>query len=126
MSDVAGLSVLLVEDEYLIALDAEELLKGLGVKAVETVATFESAEKRAEAAAFDIAVLDVNINGRKSFPIAQTIRQRGIPVLFASGYELQDRGIPGLEDVVCVTKPYTGERLKAGLSAALARHALKR
>jgi DNA-binding response OmpR family regulator len=125
MSDVAGISVLLVEDEYLIALDAEELLRDLGVKAVETVATFERAEKRAKEGAFDIAVLDVNINGRHSFPIAQTIRQRGIPVLFASGYELQDRPSPDLDDVVCVTKPYTGERLKAGLSAALAKHQLK-
>jgi CheY-like chemotaxis protein len=121
LNDVAGLSVLLVEDEYLIALDAEELLKGLGVKAVETVATFERAQERAEAGEFDIAVLDVNLNGRKSFPIAQAIRERGIPVVFASGYELRDRGLPELDDIICVTKPYTGERLKAGLLAALAK-----
>ena len=120
MGDIAGLSVLLVEDEYLIALDAAEILKGLGVANVETVATFERAEKHAVDGQFDVAVLDVNINGRYSFPIAKTIEQRGIPVVFASGYELRDRAT-GLGDVICVTKPYTGERLKSALSAALAK-----
>jgi CheY-like chemotaxis protein len=121
MTDFAGLSVLLVEDEYLIALDAAEILKGLGVKNVETVATFERAEERAADGQFDLAVLDVNINGRYSFPIAKTIGERGIPFVFASGYELRDRPVPDLEDAVCVTKPYTGDRLKAALSAALAK-----
>lgn len=120
MQDFAGLSVLLVEDEYLIALDAAEILKGLGVGKVETVATFEGAEKRAANGAFDVAVLDVNINGRYSFPIAQIVGGRGIPVVFATGYELRDRPAAGLEDAVCVTKPYTSERLKEALSAVLA------
>jgi two-component system CheB/CheR fusion protein len=61
----------------------------LGVKRVETVATFDGAVKAADGQ-FDLAVLDVNINGRYSFPIAKTIDSRGIPVVFASGYELRD------------------------------------
>jgi CheY-like chemotaxis protein len=123
MVDIAGLSVLLVEDEYLIALDAAEILKGLGVAKVETVATFDGAEKQAAAGQFDLAVLDVNINGRYSFPIAKTIEKRGIPVVFASGYELRDRVTSNLDDAICVTKPYTSDRLKAALSAALAKAA---
>jgi DNA-binding response OmpR family regulator len=121
MRDLAGLTVLLVEDEYLIALDAQELLKKLGVVIVETVATFERAEKCAAEGQFDLAVLDVNINGRHSFSIAKTIKERGIPVVFASGYESRDRAASGLDDTVWVTKPYTYERLRAALCAAVAK-----
>lgn len=122
MTDFAGLSVLLVEDEYLIALDAAEILRRLGVKKVETVATFEGAAKQAEDGQFDLAVLDVNINGRYSFPIAKTIDSRGIPVVFASGYELRDGAAAlGMDHIICVTKPYTGDRLKAALTEALAK-----
>ena len=57
-----GLTVLLLEDEYLIAMDAEQILRDLGV---------------------NLALLDVNINGEKSFPIAEAFRTRGTPVVFA-------------------------------------------
>jgi CheY-like chemotaxis protein len=120
MQPFDGLSVLLVEDEYLIALDAEQILKGLGVNKVEIVASFNEAEKRAADGRFDLAVLDVNINGQFSFPIATTIGRRGIPFVFASGYELRGRLEPGFDNTVCVTKPYTSDRLKEALSAALA------
>ena len=121
MNRLAGLSVLLVEDEYLIALDAAQILKDLGVGKVEIIATMEVAEKRAMDGAFDLAVLDVNLNGQFSFPIADTIGKRGIPVVFASGYELRSRPPPDMADAVCVTKPYTGERLKAAMLTALAK-----
>jgi len=119
MTSLAGLSVLLLEDEYLIALDAEQILKQLGAAKVDIVASYSEAEKRAQDANFDIAVLDVNINGKFSFPIAKVIRKRGIPFVFASGYELHDRAASLPEDAPCVTKPYTSDRLKIALIAAL-------
>jgi CheY-like chemotaxis protein len=121
MKSLAGLSVLLVEDEYLIALDAEQILKSLGAT-VEIAGSWDRATQRAENGRFDVAVLDVNINGQLSFPIANTLGQRGIPVVFASGYDLRERVSSDL-DGVCVIKPYTPERLKDALSAALARAA---
>lgn len=120
MQSFTGLKVFLVEDEYLIALDAEQILQELGVESIEIAATWECAAKRAEDGQFDLALLDVNINGKLSFPIAQTFTERGIPVVFASGYDLRDRVPP---EGVCVTKPYTSERLKEALSIALARAA---
>jgi CheY-like chemotaxis protein len=125
MNDLTGLSVLLLEDEYLIALDAAEILKTLGAREVEIVASFEQAERRAAEGQFDLAVLDVNINGRFSFPIAGTIGKRGIPFVFATGYELGNRPESGLDGVVCVTKPYTRDRLKNALTAAMAKTAPK-
>src|SRR5687767_9451298 len=101
MNRLTGLSVLLVEDEYLIALDAEQILKDLGVGKVEIIATLEAAEQHAKDGKFDLAVLDVNLNGKFSFPIADTIGKRGIPVVFASGYELGNRSPLDMADVVC-------------------------
>lgn len=119
MSFLAGFSVLLVEDEYLIALDAEQMLRDMGVRDVEIVSTFENAQKRAQAGTFDVAVLDVNINGQLSFPIAEILTARGIPFVFATGYSLRERPIAGFEGGICVSKPYTQEGLRKALAAAL-------
>jgi CheY-like chemotaxis protein len=120
MNPLKGKSVLLLEDEFLIAMDAEEILKQrLGVDSVEVVATFADAKAAAETRSFDIALLDVNINGQMSFPIADVLRARGIPVVFASGYNLGDRRPPEVDPAHCLTKPYTGAGLEAALTSAL-------
>jgi DNA-binding response OmpR family regulator len=119
MSLLAGCSVLLVEDEYLIALDAEQMLRDMGVREVEIVSTFENAQNRTQAGTFDVAVLDVNINGQLSFPIAEILKARGIPFVFATGYSLRERPIAGFEGGICVSKPYTQDGLRKALAAAL-------
>ena len=96
------------------------ILQELGAQQVETAATLSEAEQRARDGDFDIALLDVNINGQMSFQLAETLRARGVPVVFATGYELKDRAIPNLETAFCVSKPYTSERLRQALCAALA------
>jgi len=118
--DLDGASVLLLEDEFVVALDAEQMLKELGVRQVETTATLSEAEARARDGHFDVAVLDVNINGQMSFSLAESLRARGVAVVFATGYELKDRAIPDVDTAHCVSKPYTSERLRQALCAALA------
>jgi CheY-like chemotaxis protein len=119
MKNLAGLSVLLLEDEYLIALDAEQSLKEFGVERVEIASTIREAESLAAAGSYDVAVLDVNINGEMSFTLAESLRQRGIPVVFATGYELKSREAPPPESGIMISKPYTKERLRDALSGAL-------
>jgi CheY-like chemotaxis protein len=119
MSDLAGFSVLLLEDEYLIALDAEQSLKDFGVEHVEIASTLQEAEKLAAARRFDVALLDVNINGEMSFALAESLRQRGIPVVFATGYELKSREAVPTEVGVTISKPYTRERLRDALAGAV-------
>jgi CheY-like chemotaxis protein len=119
MRTLDGARVLLLEDEFLIALDAEQILHELGVQQVETAATLTEAEQRAREGHFDVAVLDVNVNGQMSFELAGSLRARGVAVVFATGYELKDRGLPDIDPVLCVSKPYTGERLSQALRAAL-------
>lgn len=120
MRTLDGARVLLLEDEFVVALDAEQILKELGVQQVETAATLSDAEKRAREGRFDLALLDVNVNGQMSYELAESLRARGVPVVFATGYELKGRAIPGVDTELCVSKPYTSERLRQVLFAALA------
>lgn len=117
MSDLTGTSVLLLEDEFLIALDAEHILTELGAAKVEIASTLADAERLAETGHFDIAMLDVNINGQVSFPLAESLRRRGVPVVFATGYEMRTHPFP--EAAMCVTKPYTSDNLLEVISMAL-------
>ena len=120
MSAFDALSILLLEDEYLIALDAEHLLSELGVKQIRIVNTLPAAAEAAKNGGVDLAILDLNINGAMSLDVAQLFRERGTPIVFASGYELRDRISAELEQGdVYLRKPYTSESLKAALEAAL-------
>jgi CheY-like chemotaxis protein len=119
MSELAGLSVLLLEDEYLIALDAEQSLKEFGVEHVEIASTLREAERLAAGGDFDVALLDVNINGEMSFALAESLRQRGIPVVFATGYELKNREASPIEIGVTISKPYTRDKLRDALAGAV-------
>ncbi len=118
MKSLSELSVLLVEDEYLIALQAEQMLADMGIRSIEIASTWNAASKRAEEGHFDVAILDVNLNGQMSFPIAGKLSERGIPFVFASGYDLRERGQYGLEGVF-LAKPYTSEGLNEALLSAL-------
>src|SRR5688572_3987591 len=110
MGELSGASVLLLEDEFLIALDAEQILAELGARAVLTVSNISEARAQIARGGFELAVLDVNVNGEMSFEIADLLRENGIPYIFASGYELRSRPVPPA--AVCVSKPYTFERLR--------------
>jgi DNA-binding response OmpR family regulator len=120
MTSITGLSLLLVEDEFLIAIDAQDMLEEMGAASVDIAGTFEEAERLIGEKRFDLAVLDVNLNGRMSFPLAEKLLAAGTPVLFGTGYSLMSRPMPGFERGVCVSKPYTAQTLKQGLLSALA------
>lgn len=119
MRTLDGARVLLLEDEFLIALDAEQILQELGAREVETTSTLSEAEERALVGRYDVALLDVNVNGQMSFRLAESLRSRGVPVVFATGYELKERSLPDIDPALCVSKPYTSERLRQALRAAL-------
>jgi CheY-like chemotaxis protein len=81
-----GLRVLLVEDESIIAMLLEDVLQQLGHQVVGPAARVSKAMELAEHEALDVAILDVNLNGQKVYPVAAVLAARGIPFVFASGY----------------------------------------
>jgi CheY-like chemotaxis protein len=120
MEPFSSLSILLLEDEYLIALDAADILKSLGVKQIQTVNTLPAAADIAATGGVDLAILDLNINGELSLGVAELLRKNGVPIVFASGYELRERISAELENGdVYLRKPYTSDSLKEAMHTAL-------
>ena len=118
MGVLSGRKIVILEDEYLIALDAEGILTDLGAE-VHIATNLPEAEKLSQMDNVDLALLDVNINGEFSFPVAQKFHERKIPIVFASGYELKARAFPGADLGACIAKPYTPERLRKAVVGAL-------
>ena len=118
MPGLDGLQVLLVEDESLVAITVEDMLADLGCTVVASAATLTEALIRVDAGGFDLAVLDVNLDGERVFPAADALRRTSIPFVFATGY-----GWHGLRsdfrDTPVLTKPYRRTELERALRAAL-------
>ena len=83
------LRILIVEDEMLVAMNIEDMLLDLGHEVAGLASRLEPALSLAQEANFDGAMLDVNLAGEPSFPVAQILRERGIPFLFATGYGIK-------------------------------------
>jgi CheY-like chemotaxis protein len=101
----SGLRVLLVEDENLVALLLEDMLAELGHTVVGPVARLDKALEIAQREAFDVAILDVNINGEEAYPIAEALAARGIPFVFSTGYDKQSLRAP-YSDCPALQKPF--------------------
>ena len=113
-----GLRVLIVEDEAIIALAIEDMLEELGCEAAGPALNLGEAQCLAQQERIDAAVLDINLAGRSSEPVARLLHKRGVPFCFSTGYESAD--VPsGLETVPLLRKPYTSERLGEVLRALL-------
>ena len=79
-------SVLIVEDEVVVAMYVEDMLTDLGCEVIAIATSLSQALTLAGDRAFDFAVLDINLAGDMSFPVADVLRERQIPFLFISGY----------------------------------------
>ena len=113
----AGTRVLLVEDETIIAMMAEDMLDEIGCVVTVSVATVSGALAAAKRGGFDIALLDLNLHGEMSLPVAAYLRDAGTPFLFTTGYGagLDER----FADIPVVKKPYIMADLARAMSALL-------
>jgi len=83
------LRILIVEDEMLVAMNIEDMLLDLGHEVAGIASRLEPALALAREGEFDLALLDVNLAGQPSFPIAAILRERSLPFLFATGYGVE-------------------------------------
>ncbi|TCM50798.1 CheY-like chemotaxis protein [Rhizobium sp. PP-F2F-G48] len=116
---LAGKRVLVVEDEMLVAMTLEDTLIDLGLVVVGVAMHLEEALERASHERLDVAVLDINLNGERSYPVADMLQARGIPFIFASGYGHTDRGT-AFPDTPTLAKPYHPDELAQALTQTLA------
>jgi len=115
-SPFSGRSVLVVEDEVLVAWLLEDMLAEIGCAVIGPAGSVKQALAMIDAEAIDVAVLDVNLNGEMSYPIADALAARGVPFVFVTGYD-KDRMLNGYQAFPVLQKPFH----RAELSATLAR-----
>jgi CheY-like chemotaxis protein len=112
------LRILIVEDEMLVAMNIEDMLLDLGHEVAGLASRLAPALALAAEAEIDAAVLDVNLAGEQSFPVADLLDRRGIPFLFATGY-----GLGGIEERyrgrTVLQKPFRITDLGAALRSAI-------
>ena len=89
---MAQISVLVVDDEPMIRMLIQDMLDDLGHTLAGEAARIEDALKLARQAEFDVAILDVDLNGQPIWPVAEVLVARGLPFVFATGYG--QRGVP--------------------------------
>jgi DNA-binding response OmpR family regulator len=114
-----GKRVLLVEDEFFVAMAMEEILRSLGFDVIGPAADVDDAVALASDQRIDLAILDVDVGGREVFPVADVLRARGVPYVLATGHDdnalpPRYRGEPRLR------KPFDAHTLAAAMAQALA------
>jgi light-regulated signal transduction histidine kinase (bacteriophytochrome)/CheY-like chemotaxis protein len=121
MASMRGLKVLMVEDQLLIAMDVETMLTQEGAASVETASSVKEALVALTMMRPDVAILDVNLGNGSSVPVAQALRERGIPFVFATGYGETSLIPASMDDVPIVRKPYDLASLVAAMTTAMAK-----
>jgi len=94
LSSPAAKRLFIVEDEALVAMLMEDMLTDLGHEVSAIASRLHHAYDIARTGVFDLAILDVNLDGQPSYLIAETLRERGVPFAFATGYGGMDSNTP--------------------------------
>ncbi len=113
--DLAGLRVLVVEDEFLVALGLEGELRTLGCDVVGPVASLSAAMAAAGSESLDAALLDVSLGSESVFPAAAMLADRGVPFVFCSAFTGREPVPRALADRPRVAKPFTGRMIADAL-----------
>lgn len=114
--DFTGKTILIVEDEFFVGSDLEQILADAGAETV-LVNTAGAASAKIAETRFDAAILDIHLQDESTYPLADTLRRKSIPFIFLSGY-LTIR--EGYTDVPFVDKPFTAETVTNALKSLLA------
>lgn len=85
-SYLQGQRILIVEDQSLIAMELQDFLDRAGASTVGPVGRLQRALSMAESSSLDAALLDVDLNGERCWPVADTLSRRDIPFAFTTGY----------------------------------------
>jgi DNA-binding response OmpR family regulator len=111
-----GLKIFLVEDEVMIRMMVVDMLEELGHAVVAEAGHLDKSLELAHSADCNLAILDVNLDGQMITPVAEVLKARGVPIIFATGYGAA--GIPdNFKDCSALQKPFEIEALAARLNS---------
>jgi len=113
-----GKRILVVEDELMIRMLLEDMLTDLGHTLAGEAGRIDEALALAKQGDFDVAILDVNLNGQPISPVVEVLVARGLPFVFATGYG--PRGVPEpYRQTPTLQKPFQSEALARAIEAAI-------
>lgn len=98
--------VLILEDSLFIAMEAEDILREIGVETIEIASSTDQAMAALEAATFDFALLDVNLGESMSFDFARLLKRKEVPFGFVSGYSDTQDFPDDLRSAPLLVKPF--------------------
>lgn len=112
-TSLAGLRVLIVDDWFMVAQELQRMAASAGCEVIGPIGDLDAADQAATDELLDGAILDVNINGREIFPVADKLVARGIPFIFVTGYDAP-RTLPDeFRDSPVLEKPFQQSQLIA-------------
>lgn len=113
--DLVGRTILVVEDDYMLAQDITRAFKHSGAEILGPVSNVADALDLLETAtALDGAVLDINLMGEMVYPVADALKRRSVPFVFATGYDM-DQMPMRFDQVTCFQKPIDPNKLADAL-----------
>jgi CheY-like chemotaxis protein len=118
-AELQGLRVLVVEDEFLIAMDIEAMLRELACEVVGPIGNLASALQAAREETPDVALLDANLGGEPVTAVAEALVARAVPIVFCTGYQVENwcNRYPAAPTLM---KPFQLADLRTALERALA------
>jgi CheY-like chemotaxis protein len=115
---LAGKSILVVEDEFLVAALLEDMLGDLGCSDIKTASSVSMALDALTAGLFDLVILDVNLDGHPSAPVAEALLEKETPFVFSTGYDPKAIS-PPWNSYPFLQKPFQATDLEQAIRKAL-------
>lgn len=116
---LSGRHILVVEDEMLVLMTIESMLADLGCESIAAAATAAKAIELTKSQVFDLAMLDLNLDGHQSYAVADKLAALGVPFVFSTGYG-SDGVSEDYRDRPVLRKPYQADVMARILGDLLA------
>ena len=123
---LSGVTMLLVEDDLLLAMDIEDTLAGMGAVVVDVCHTLGQAMTRADANDFAVAVLDFSLGSDSVTPLARRLAHRNVPFILHTGMSRSEPSLMEWRDSIIVEKPASPQTLATAIRSVLERQPARR
>ncbi|OJU01329.1 MAG: hypothetical protein BGN83_10215 [Rhizobium sp. 63-7] len=114
--------ILVLEDSLIIAMEAEDIFRGLGASEIYVASNLREAKELIDVHPIDFALLDVNLGSTMSFDFARALREKGVPFGFSSGYPDNTDFPDDLKSVSLLRKPFGEETILQHLADVFGKH----
>ena len=118
-AELAGLRILIVEDEFLLAMELETLLQRGGCTVLGPASSVGQALAVLDGEQPELALLDVNLKGERATPVAAALQARDVPFVLITGYSALQLSEPELRDAPRIDKPVSCSALRRAVTAVL-------